>query len=114
VGRRESEIAGDATPATRILVASVEEAHFLSVQVALDAHGIWHSDHRDHTEGVTKFSNSIIVDAADFDRATALIGALQKTAVPIASWERLSFRVFAVVATALVLGSVLFLIIGSR
>ena len=72
-------------PTDRIL-AAVDESHLLSMQMVLDAHGVRHTAYRQHGEGVTKYRHYIAVDAADFDRATTLVRALQVNSPPGASW----------------------------
>jgi Flp pilus assembly protein TadB len=96
--------------ARHILVAA-DESHLLSMQLTLDAHGVRHTAYRHHTEGVTKYAHCIAVDAADFDRAATLVGALQVNPRPGATWNRASFRLFAAVATLLVVGVMLLLLL---
>ena len=81
------------------------------MQFILSAHGIPHTIHRELTEGVSTWPRYITVDAADFDRATALVSELQVTPPPPAAWNRSSFLLFAAAATLLLLGAVLLLLL---
>src|SRR4051794_36112336 len=83
----------------RRILAAVDESHLLSMQLTLDAHGVSYTAYRHHTEGVTKYAHCIAVDAADFDRAAALVRALQVSSLSTATWDRASFRVLVAIAT---------------
>jgi hypothetical protein len=70
-----------------LLVGSDDESYFLSVQLALDAHAIPYVAHRNQTEGVTRFSRYITVDATNFERAAMLVRGLQVTPPPGPLWQ---------------------------
>ena len=101
----------DALPPRAYRLPAVDESHLLGMQLILNAHGIPHTVHRELTENVSTWARYIVVDAADFDGATALVSELQVTPPAIAAWNQPSFRRFAAAATLLMVGTVLLLLL---
>ena len=106
----------ESTPSSTVLprLLAVDESHLLSMQLALTAHGIAHTVHHEPPESVSRWPSYIAVEPADFDRATALVRELQFTPPPTASWSSVRFRVFTVVMTLLLLGTVVVLLLRPR
>jgi hypothetical protein len=100
-----------ALPAGAHLIPAVDESHLLGMQLILDAHDIPHALRRELTESLSTWRGYVVVDASDFDRATALVSELQVTPVPLSAWDRRSFRLFAAAAALLTLGTVLLLLL---
>jgi hypothetical protein len=78
------------------LIATVDESYFLSVKMALDAHGIRHSDYQNQAEGPANMANCVMVAPADFTRATAVIAGLQETSPYAGMWDNKLFRIIAI------------------
>lgn len=108
-----SEASGRAAalPPGAYLLPAVDESHLLGMQLILKANGIPHNVHRQLTENVSAWPRYVVVDAADFDRATALVSELQVTPPPVAAWDRRSFRLFAAAAALIIFGTVALLLI---
>jgi hypothetical protein len=95
------------TPIERRLPAA-DESHLLAMDMALNAHGIVHVVHREHGEAATDY---IAVHEGDFDRATALVRDLQVTTMGDEPRSR-GFIIFSVVATVLVLGGIVLVLLA--
>ena|SRR5579862_2847460 len=97
-------------PGERLLVASGDASYVLSVQVALDAHGIPHRE--EGPSGWLWFPNRVIVHSADYERAKHAIKGLQETKTfqsPAETRRFVRFVIFAVVVLAL---SLIFIVIS--
>jgi hypothetical protein len=79
----------------RVIVCGSESV-FLSAQIALDAHGIRHTDYRELADGLHKFPRSITVDDADFDTAMAIVRDLQASSPYQGLWDPRGVRILAV------------------
>lgn len=96
----------------RQLVLSDDESFVLSVRVALDAHGIRHSDER---RGFPAgFENCILVDDADFERAVALAGSLRETRPSDEIRGNRVFQIFVLTAVVLMLAAVIAIGVAQR
>jgi hypothetical protein len=87
--------------------AAESESHLLSMDVALTAHRIPHTVHREHTESIAGCSLYVAVSAIDAERASPVVRDVQHTPLPGAAWDQRRFRTFAIVATIVVLGGAL-------
>lgn len=89
----------------RTLIADADESHLRSVQIALDARGIWHVASVAHVPGesITKHGNCVLVDDGDYERAMAVVEALQKSSKALWSPRglRIAWAMAIVVALAM-------------
>jgi len=95
------------------LVSSSDASYVLSVQLALDAHGIRHSEQRWGFSGAA-YANRVLVGDADFERAATLIAGLQETSPCPAEASRVSPRVAAVTVVALLVLCLVVAVLASR
>ncbi len=92
-------------PMRQLFLSSKRLSFFLSVQIALDAEGIRHTDEQWAKVGAGD-PNRILVDDADFERAVAVVSRLRDTPTPAAAGgvDKVFWRV-AIMATLAMLGA---------
>ena len=99
----------------RQLLVSRDESFVLSAQVALDAHGIRHRAERRiiGTSTSSGFPNCIMVDEADFERATTVVAGIQTTSnAPI--WDRTYRRFLIALAIGVLFAVLAFYLLSDR
>src|SRR5438270_6099679 len=95
------------------VLPAVDESQLLAMDVVLTRHGIRHALHRGAWDSLNKSPLCVVVDAADADRAAALVAELQRSS-PLPNWGDSRFRLVVMLAAVMIMGGVLLVLLAQH